>query len=159
MGRFRKILRRGAPAIGVLLIGLLAAGQSGVFEGRRPNDLGVRQGKLKAASPTPNSVNSQSADGYARIAPLNYLGDGKIAMVKLHGIVAAMPAARIVESRPDYLYAEFKSKWLGFVDDGEFYLDEQAGVIHVRSASRLGRGDFGVNRRRVEAIRAACCSG
>ena len=41
-----------------------------------------------------------------------------------------------------------------FVDDVELYYDEKAGLIHVRSASRLGRRDFGVNRKRVEALRS-----
>lgn len=54
----------------------------------------------------------------------------------------------------DYLYAQFTTRWLGFMDDVEFWLDRRAGVIHVRSASRLGRRDFGVNRARVEALRA-----
>ncbi|KAL3803759.1 hypothetical protein ACHAW5_004610 [Stephanodiscus triporus] len=54
-----------------------------------------------------------------------------------------MPAANIVESKPGYVYAKFTTKWMGFVDDVEFYLDEKSGVIQVRSASRLGYKDFG----------------
>ena len=127
----------------------------GLFSGTRPADLGVQDGRLKPAPPTPNCVNSQSTDGYSRIAPLAYAGDGKRTMARLNALVAAMPAARVIEFRPDYVYAEFSSKWLGFVDDVEFYLDEKAAVIHVRSASRLGRKDFGVNRQRIEAIRAS----
>ena len=60
----------------------------------------------------------------------------------------------MIQDSPVYLYAEFKSAGLGFVDDVEFALDEKAGVIHVRSASRLGVRDFDVNRKRIEAIRA-----
>ena len=127
----------------------------GLFAGTRPIDLGVHEGWLKPAPPTPNCVNSQSTDGYPAIAPFAYNGDGKLALARLHAVVAAMPAAKIIDSRRDYFYAEFTSRWLGFVDDVEFYLDEKASVIHVRSASRLGRKDFGVNRQRVEAIRAA----
>ena len=127
----------------------------GLFSGRRPADLGVQEGRLKPAPPTPNCVNSQRGDGYSRIAPLAYAGDGKAALARLHALVAALPAARVIDFRSDYVYAEFSSKWLGFVDDVEFHLDEKAGVIHVRSASRLGRKDFGVNRQRIETIRAA----
>lgn len=65
-----------------------------------------------------------------------------------------MPRARVVKAETGYLYAEFTSKLMGFVDDTEFYLDARAGVIHVRSASRLGRRDFDVNRERIEHIRA-----
>ena len=141
------------PALVVVLAGLIAGGQMGLFAGSRPAGLGVHEGRLKPAPPTPNCVNSQSAEGYSKIAPLAYAGDGKAAMARLNALVASMPTARTVEVGSDYLYAEFTSKWLGFVDDVEFYLDEAAGVIHVRSASRLGRKDFGVNRNRVESIR------
>lgn len=127
----------------------------GLFSGKRPADLGVHEGRFKPAPPTPNCVNSQSTEGYSRIAPLAYSGDGKIALARLHALVAALPAARVIDFRSDYVYAEFRSQWLGFVDDVEFYLDEKAAVIHVRSASRLGRKDFGVNRQRIEAIRAS----
>jgi uncharacterized protein (DUF1499 family) len=65
-----------------------------------------------------------------------------------------MPGARVVEERDDYLRAEFATRWLGFVDDVEFWADPAAGVIQVRSASRLGRKDFGVNRERIEKIRS-----
>ena len=65
-----------------------------------------------------------------------------------------MPRATIVRHEPDYLYAEFRSRRMGFVDDVEFTYDDRAGLIQVRSASRLGRGDLGVNRKRIEAIRA-----
>jgi len=58
-----------------------------------------------------------------------------------------------VEQRDDYLYARFETQLLRFVDDAEFWYDPAAQAIQVRSASRLGRKDFGVNRARVEAIR------
>ena len=142
-------------AIVALLIGLVIAGQAGLLAGTRPADLGVHEGRLKPAPPTPNCVNSQSVDGYSKIAPFAYTGDGKAALARLDALVAALPAARVIERRGDYVYAEFTSRWLGFVDDVELYLDQKAGVIQVRSASRIGRGDWGVNRQRVEAIRAA----
>ncbi|HEY9647011.1 MAG TPA: DUF1499 domain-containing protein, partial [Chroococcidiopsis sp.] len=62
---------------------------------------------------------------------------------------------KIITATSDYLYAEFSSKLMGFVDDVEFYLSPADGVIHVRSASRLGQSDLGVNRKRIEDIRAA----
>ena len=65
-----------------------------------------------------------------------------------------MARATVVRHEGNYLYAEFKSKLMGFVDDVEFTYDDKAGVLHVRSASRLGRRDFGVNRARVDALRA-----
>jgi uncharacterized protein (DUF1499 family) len=81
-------------------------------------------------------------------------GDAVRSIENLRAIVAAMPGARIVEARPDYVYAQFTSKGLRFVDDTEFWFSPAENAIHVRSASRIGRRDFDVNRKRVEAIRA-----
>jgi uncharacterized protein (DUF1499 family) len=65
-----------------------------------------------------------------------------------------MERATVVRHEGNYLHAEFRSKLIGFVDDVEFTYDDQARALHVRSASRLGRRDFEVNRRRVEALRS-----
>ncbi|MGQ0579290.1 MAG: DUF1499 domain-containing protein [Betaproteobacteria bacterium] len=126
----------------------------GLFSGRRPNDLGVRHGLLKSAPPSPNAVNSQATGGYHRIAPLRYSGTFEPAMAALKSIIESMPRTSIVEERADYLYAEFASKLFGYVSDVEFYFPENEPVIHVRSASRLGYSDFGVNRKRIDDIRA-----
>ncbi len=75
-------------------------------------------------------------------------------MKALRTIIEGTPNTRIVETRPDYLYAEYTSTLIGFVDDVEFYFPPNAKIIHVRSASRLGHSDLGVNRKRVESIRA-----
>ena len=68
--------------------------------------------------------------------------------------IESMERTKIIEETDNYLYAEFKSKIMGYVDDVEFYLDPNENVLHVRSASRLGKSDLGVNRKRIEAIRA-----
>jgi uncharacterized protein (DUF1499 family) len=139
---------------------VLGAGQAGAFTGRRPADLGVHQGRLKPPSDTPNCVSSQAGlytgDGarYALIDPLRFDGPPGEAMARLQAIVASMPGAHVVEARPDYLYAEFTTRWLRFVDDAEFFVPDGAARIELRSASRLGRGDLGVNRHRIEQIRA-----
>jgi uncharacterized protein (DUF1499 family) len=66
-----------------------------------------------------------------------------------------MPGARILQSGPDYLYVQFETRWLKFVDDAEFVVVPAESAIHLRSASRLGRRDFGVNRARIESVRSA----
>ncbi|HSM83806.1 MAG TPA: DUF1499 domain-containing protein [Nodosilinea sp.] len=124
--------------------------------GNRPTNLGVKEGKLAPCPGSPNCVVSQgAADAEHAIAPLPYSGDPAQAMAQLVAIVTAMPRTTIVESTDNYLYAEFATKLMGFVDDVEFYLDPAESVIQVRSASRLGKSDLGVNRQRVEAIRQA----
>ena len=149
-------------AAALLAFVVLLAGQAGWLSGRTPADLGVRDGRLKAPSRTPNSVSSQAelhaGSGalvdYARIAPIDAGADITATMTRLRAVIERMPGSRIVEARPDYLYAQFTTRWLKFVDDVEFWASASEGVIHVRSASRLGSGDLGVNRARIEKIRA-----
>lgn len=138
-----------------LLLAILAAPASaGLLSGSRPDDLGIRDGQLKPAPITPNAVNSQSKDGYAAIAPLAIKGDPQAAFDRLKALVSEDAGAKIITSKPDYFYAEYATPMMGFVDDVEFQLDAAAGVVHVRSASRLGLSDLGTNRRRIEALRA-----
>ncbi len=129
----------------------------GLFSGTRPDNLGVRDARLAPPKPTPNNVNSQAdrnADRQHYVEPLRYSGDARQAWAALRRVIDAMPRVNVVKSEPTYLYAEFTTRLMGFVDDTEFYLDEKTSVIHVRSASRLGNGDLGVNRERIESIRA-----
>ena len=117
------------------------------FTGERPNNLGVKDGKLTACPGTPNCVNSQATDAQSKVEPLP-----DVAIAEIKKVIEGMERTTIVEETDNYLYAEFKSKLMGFVDDVEFYRD--AGMVHVRSASRLGQSDLGVNRKRVEEIRS-----
>lgn len=119
------------------------------FAGKRPDNLGVKDGKLTPCPGTPNCVNSQSDKPQSKIEPLP-----PVSIAELKKVIESMERTKIIEETNNYLYAEFKSKLMGYVDDVEFYLDEGANVIHVRSASRLGKSDLGVNRQRVEEIRA-----
>jgi uncharacterized protein (DUF1499 family) len=145
----------------ILPLIVFAAGQFGLLAGRAPGEPGLKDGKLRPPSRTPNSVSSQAelwpegeyASEYAKIEPLHFTGDSGIAMNRLRDTLASWPRARIVENRPDYIYVQFETRWLRFVDDAEFVLDPAARVIDVNSDSRLGRKDFGVNRARIEALR------
>jgi len=143
----------------VLLVWL--AGRSGALRGHAPADLGVREGRLKPPARTPNGVSSQAdlypenpMREYARIAALPASGGAAASIGRVRAVVEAMPGCTVVEQRDDYLYAQFETPAMRFVDDVEFWYDPAAQAIAVRSASRIGRKDFGVNRQRVEAIRA-----
>lgn len=124
-----------------------------MFASKRPDNLGVKDGKLTDCPNTPNCVNSQSENSQSKIAPLTYNSSREEAKAKLKQVIEEMERTTLVTESEDYLYAEFQSKLMGFVDDVEFYLDDANKVIHVRSASRLGKSDLGVNRKRVETIR------
>ena len=103
----------------------------------------------------PNCVSSQSRDDAHAIAPLAYTGSREAALKRIVAIVSDLPRTRIITEAKDYLHVEFRSKWFRFVDDVEFWLPEdQPRVIQIRSASRLGYSDLGVNRKRMEQIRA-----
>ena len=125
-----------------------------MFTGKRPSNLGVRDGKLAPCPSTPNCVCSQSEDAEHKIEPLTYKSTPEVAFTQLKQAIASQPRTKIITESPNYLYAEFTSAIMKFVDDVEFYLDEDAKVIRVRSASRLGQSDLGVNRKRIETIRA-----
>ncbi|MBD2342769.1 DUF1499 domain-containing protein [Anabaena subtropica] len=125
-----------------------------IFTGKRPNNLGVRDGKLAPCPNSPNCVSSQSTDAVHQIAPLNFTSTPEEAIANLKNVIQSLPRTKIITENPDYLYAEFKSALMGFIDDVEFYLDRNTNLIQVRSASRLGQSDLGVNRKRIETIRA-----
>jgi len=139
----------------------LVAAQVGMLSGQRPNDLGVKDGRLKPPSVTRNSVSSQAAlmpdhpqRAYASIEPLPFKAGGAAASLKaLTEVLGTVPGVTIVEQRPDYLCAQAQTRWLKFVDDLEFWANPDSAVVELRSASRLGREDFGVNRQRIEMIR------
>ena len=115
--------------------------------GDRPGNLGVIQGKLSPCPATPNCVSSESTDQQHRIAPLQ----GSIKAIRQ--VILNMDNANIIVDNNNYLHAEFTSSIMRFVDDAEFYAPQQSQKIQVRSASRLGRSDLGVNRERIESIR------
>ena len=130
--------------------------EDSMWYGGRPSTLGIKEGKLSGPKQTPNSVVSDSVATThpAYIAPIAFTGDAKAAMSKLTAIVKSMEGATLMEATDAYLCAEFKSKTMRYTDDFEARVDAAANVIHVRSASRLGKRDFDVNRQRVEIIRA-----
>lgn len=142
---------------------VLVIAQLGLMSGQQPRDLGVKNGRLKPPSLTRNSVSSQAAlhpehpqRTYASIEALPFKPGGSAESLKaLEAALHAMPGITVVERRPDYLYAQAQTRWLKFVDDLEFWVNPASAVIELRSASRLGREDFGVNRQRMEALRAA----
>jgi len=123
------------------------------FSGEQPKNLGVKEGKLAKCPQMPNCVSSQSKDVTHKVDPLRYQSSQKKALNKLKTIIEETENAEIIEATDNYLYAQYTSRIMGFVDDVEFYFDSQNPVIHVRSASRLGESDLGVNRRRIESIR------
>jgi len=127
-----------------------------LLAGNRPENLGLTSGTLAACPSTPNCVSSQSEDSEHYIEPITYQSSATEAIAQLKNIIANEKRAKLIadDQTTNYLYAEFTSRWMGFVDDVEFYVNDKAKRIDMRSASRLGESDLGVNRQRLERIRS-----
>jgi uncharacterized protein (DUF1499 family) len=126
---------------------------------QRPENLGVNDGRLGPCPSSPNCVCSQDGGEQHAIEPITFDGDADAAWARLKRVLAEQPRTKIVVESEGYLHAESASLVFRFVDDVEFLLDRERGLIHVRSASRVGRSDLGVNRQRVEQIRQAFAEG
>jgi uncharacterized protein (DUF1499 family) len=132
---------------------LMVVGATGCA-GRPPDNLGLHNGKLAPCPASPNCVSSLSPDKEHAIEPLLYTTSRQRALEDLKAIILHMKRTEIAAESENYIHVTFTSAIWRFVDDVEFYFDENAKRIQVRSASRLGKSDFGVNRKRVESIRA-----
>jgi len=111
--------------------------------------------RLAPCPRTPNCVSTQAPPGPQHIEPIRYTGSLEAARERLLRVLREHPRTTLVREEPDYLKAECRSAFFRFVDDVEFVFEDAGKWIHFRSASRLGRKDFGVNRKRMEEIRRA----
>jgi uncharacterized protein (DUF1499 family) len=111
-------------------------------------------GKLNPCPKTPNCINSFSSvdDTIHYRSPITFKKSIMEAKVILKSKIESYPRTEIITENSNYIYAEFTSLIMRYVDDVEFYFDEKNKLLHFRSASRLGSGDMGVNRKRIEAI-------
>ncbi len=112
---------------------------------------------MKPLSPcpsSPNCVSTQAHDQDHGIAPFRYQHNLAEAKAALKALVLSLPRTKLVEEEDAYLHIEVTSLLFRFVDDVEFVFDESSKTVQFRSASRTGYSDLGVNRRRMEEIRA-----
>lgn len=121
--------------------------------GNRPTNLGITNSKLAECPHSPNCVSSDSHSSSHSIAALKINSSAKDAWITTRNAVLDLPRTTIVTETSDYIHAECSSAFFGFVDDLELHLRSTEGNIAIRSASRLGSSDFGVNRKRVEILR------
>lgn len=121
-----------------------------------PPQLGVNNGQLTPCPDKPNCVNSFASDEEQYVAPLQHTGTAPEIRNNLLAVLKKIPNSAVTVTEANYVRAEFTSKVFSFVDDVEFYFpdsDSTETTIHLRSASRVGYSDFGVNRKRIEQIR------
>ena len=110
--------------------------------------------QLPPCPSSPNCVSTQAQDESHSIAPFRYRTSRAEAKEALKEVIRSLPRMRLIEEDEAYLHYESTSLLFRFVDDIELLFDDQAKIIHFRSASRTGYGDLGVNRKRMEQIRA-----
>jgi uncharacterized protein (DUF1499 family) len=132
-----------------LICGLILPGSSWA------DGLGVNNGYLSPCPSSDNCVVSQNADAKHAIDPITYHVNRDKAREILLKVLTVVPRTEVIEQTDNYIHALSKSRIFKFIDDVEFYLPADESVIHLRSASRVGESDLGVNRRRVEQIRLA----
>ena len=131
--------------LGVLIILATVSSSSG--------ESGLQEGRLRPCPDRPNCVSSEPGEG-SSVAPLVFSDEPEKAWDRLKSTVQEL-GGKIHEDTGEYLRSSFTSRIFRFVDDVEFRLIPEEKVIHVRSASRVGYSDLGVNRKRVERLRAA----
>lgn len=117
----------------------------------------MSQRTLKSVPPTPNCVSTQApeSDTEHRAEPVAFEGTGEDAMAAVRKVVAAYPRTQVEVDEPRYLHAVCTTRIMRFKDDVEFLVDEDAKLIHYRSASRVGSSDLGANRARMEEMTAS----
>ncbi len=130
-------------------------GSLGIFLGVNADaKLGVKDGKLMPCNGRYNCAITQTVDGQRPNAqPIHYTGSKEEARALLKKIILSFARVKIVAETDNYLHATFESKFWKFIDDVEFYFSEDESVINMRSASRVGKYDLGVNKRRLTKIR------
>ncbi|MGB1288090.1 MAG: DUF1499 domain-containing protein [Aggregatilineales bacterium] len=120
-----------------------------------PDNLGVTGGELTKCPDAPNCVSTQDDAGNSHyVAPLDFKSDKSTTHAALTMIINDM-GGQIITNTDDYIHARFRSPMMNFIDDVELYLDSSANSVQMRSAARLGYGDMGVNKKRIESIRQA----
>ena len=125
----------------------------------RPDNLSVQNGRLAECPASPNCVSSYATDELHGMDAIPLTEDAAATQTHLLAVIQDQPRTRIISNEPGYLHVEFRSLGWGFIDDVEFYVDETAGLLHFRSASRLGYGDSEVNRARMTHIRQLLSEG
>lgn len=139
--------------MGILLIVSVVGMALLSFSGNRPANLGVDNGRLAALPDSPNAVSTQSEDAARKLEPIEFEQESASQMMeRIVAVIQSRPRTQIIERTENYLHVEFRSLIFRFVDDVEFYIDEDQQLVHFRSASRVGYSDMGVNRKRMERI-------
>lgn len=131
---------------------LIVLGLFGGCSGTKPASIGVVDNQLADCPDSPNCISSTATDQEHSVPPLQLVGEPADLWPELVRLVSGMGRISIVTQTDTYLHAESRSRIFRFVDDLELLLNPDTGQVHIRSASRLGYSDLGVNRRRYQTL-------
>ena len=143
-----------------MLKGLVVSAAAGLLVSCASVGTGLVDGRLRPCPSSPNCATSEGAEPDVAALPLGPSGDAKrcarrrAALAAVLALLEGEEHVEIAEVGDGYVHAVFRSRVLGFPDDVELRVDLEAGVVHMRSASRYGYADFGVNRARLERLGA-----
>ena len=124
-----------------------------ILSGCGKPDTGLTNGRFSPCPDSPNCVSSMASAPKQAIEPIAYEGRRDSAKQVMSSVIQSMKRSRLISDSENYIHAEFRSLIFRFVDDVELFFPENTNVIHMKSASRTGYSDFGVNRKRLEEIR------
>lgn len=146
------LINSGIIAVVIIVVGTVAL-MIWARRAPRPGNLGLNaDGQLAALPDSPNAVSTQTDDTDRRMDPLVYRADVDTTRAELVELLRNMPGTTIVTNDPHYVHVEFHTSIIGYIDDIEFAFDDEARVVHYRSASRLGHSDLGANRKRMARV-------
>ena len=137
--------------LGLGVVALIGAGWMAAQNCKVPDGVGVHEGRLAPLPSSPNAVSSQTGDQSRFVEPLPMRGGLDKTRQRILAVLQSMPRAKVQEEHSGYVHAVFTSPTFRFKDDVEFLLTD--GLVHFRSASRVGWDDMGVNRKRYERFR------
>jgi uncharacterized protein (DUF1499 family) len=163
MTAFREFIFRFAVGVGIAAVVITAVLAILARVVKSPANLGVRNGKLAPCPNSPNCVSTQSDDPRHQIDPIPYTTTPEKARMTLLQVIRSMERSEVVIEDPTYIRAEFRTKGMGYVDDVELYLDQEAGLSTSGRARGcpIGTGDSTVNgwSRSVPRLKPQASSG
>jgi len=119
----------------------------------KPTNLGVVDGRLAKCPESPNCVSTQSTDPGKTMQAISFTGNAEETLDKIKASIESnCVRVKLCTESNNYLHYEFTSLLLRFVDDVEFFADDDNNLVHFRSASRIGHSDLGVNKKRMMKI-------
>jgi uncharacterized protein (DUF1499 family) len=149
---YKRVMITSLTVLMVLMMSAILGSRWYSAEYSRPHSIGLVKDRLTECSQSPNCVSSQTTQNAKRIAPINTNETPELAWLMLRAVVGNMSQAKLITEDERYRHYQFTSPLMGFIDDIELLFDHTNKLIHVKSASRVGKSDIGANRNRVALL-------